>query len=205
MGKGARREKLSVEVCENHVADQVILKHYWMPRIRRSRRLSYLVRYAGRKVAWVQVADVFGTKLAKSLQSFSVAEAVELCRGYFRAAAPTNIESCAIAAILRRLPNDWHMQYGVTKKIAVVYQDLDAGQAGVVYRAMGFKPYALCVRARHFRLPSRGGSTGKKVVWARALRPVSGHHYRVALPQPVLNKRLRAMLEAARSARVVER
>jgi hypothetical protein len=154
-----------------------------MKRIRRSRKLSYVVFHRSEKVAWVQCADPFGTRLAKPLQAFGINEAVELCRGYFIDKAPANIESCAIGMVLRLLPNDWYSNYGIVKKVIVVYQDMDAGQDGTVYRALGFRPYAQCVRARHYAKPARGNSQGRKVVWARGLRPVSGHHYKVTMPE----------------------
>ena len=155
-----------------------------MKRIRRSRRLSYAVLHRLEKVGWVQCADPFGTNLAKPLQKFDVGDAVELCRGYFFDEAPSNIESCAIANVLRRLPDEWYQSFGVIKKLAIVYQDIDAGQKGIVYKALGFKPYARCVRARHYTSPTRGSSSGNKVVWARSLRRVSGHHYDVKMPEP---------------------
>lgn len=159
-----------------------------MPRLRRSRRLSYSISINESVVAWVQCADVFGTKLAKPLQSFDVSSAIELCRGFFFESAPPNIESCAIGSILRRIPNDWYNAYGVIKKVAIVYQDVDFGQAGIVYKALGFKPYAKCVRARHFRSSARGSTKGKKkgekIVWARPLRRVNGMHYKVVMPEP---------------------
>lgn len=160
------------------------MREYWMKRIRRSRRLSYSVFHRLEKVAWIQCADPFGTKLARPLQVFDIGEALELCRGYFLDEAPSNIESCAIAKVLRRVPDEWHDSFGVIKKLAIVYQDLDAGQKGIVYRALGFRPYARCVGARHYTEPTRGGSEGHKVVWARKLRRVSGQHYDVEMPEP---------------------
>jgi len=177
-----RRSEVYIESCSNKEADDVFLKHYWMRRIRRSRRLSYSVFYLGEKVAWIQIADPFGTKLTKPLQVFDLQDVVELCRGYFIDDAPSNIESCAIGKILRVLPNDWFRRWGIMKKIAIVYQDVDARQRGIVYRALGFKPYAFCIRARHYMAPTRGNSNGNKILWARKLRPISGRHYKVLMP-----------------------
>lgn len=178
-----RRSQVHVQLCTNKEADAIFMQYYWMKRVRRSRRLSYAVFYSDDKVAYIQVAEPFGTKLTKPLQHFDIQEAVELCRGYFIDTAPANIESCAIGKILRLLPNDWHSSFGVMKKLAVVYQDLDAKQRGVVYRALGFQPYAYCVRARHYSAPTRGNSNGKKILWARRLKPVSGQHYTVLMPE----------------------
>ncbi len=182
-----RRADLSIILCPNPMVDQVMMAHYWMPRIRRSRRLSYCVRYRHDDVAWIQCADPFGTKLAGPLNAVDIQDAVELCRGYFLDAAPKNVESCGIAMVLRRLPGDWYRSYGAIKKIAIVYQDIDAGQRGVVYKAVGFRPYAHCVRARHYLTRARStNSAGRKIVWARPLRRVSGTHYDIALPVPIM-------------------
>lgn len=178
-----RKSDVHIQPCTNKEADDVFMQHYWMKRVRRSHRLSYDVFHYTEKVAWIQVADPFGTKLTKSLQVFDIQEAVELCRGYFIDAAPTNIESCAIGKILRRLPNDWYSSFGIVKKLAIVYQDVDAKQRGVVYRALGFKPYGYCVRARHYTAPTRGNSSGNKILWARGLKPISGQHYKVLMPE----------------------
>jgi hypothetical protein len=178
-----RQSDVHIQPCANKETDDVCMQHYWMKRLRRSRRLSYVVFYYNEKVAWIQVADPFGTKLAKPLQAFDIQEAVELCRGYFIDAAPANIESCAIGKILRQLPNDWYSRFGIIKKLAIVYQDVDANQKGVVYRALGFKPYAYCIGARHYTAPTRGHSSGNKILWARGLRPVSGQHYKVLMPE----------------------
>jgi hypothetical protein len=85
--------------------------------------------------------------------------------------------------VLRLLPNDWFSNFGVAKKVIIIYQDMDAGQEGTVYRALGFRPYAQCARARHHAAPTRGNSHGHKMVWARGLRPVSGQHYEVIMPE----------------------
>ena len=154
-----RQSNVQVQQCNNKEADDVFIQHYWMKRIRRSRRLSYLVFHRNEKVAWVQLADPFGTKIKKPLQVFELHEVVELCRGYFIDSAPSNIESCAIGKILRLIPNDWHKSFGITKKIAIIYQDIDAKQRGVVYRALGFKSYGYCVRARLHTAPTRGNSS----------------------------------------------
>ncbi|MFC1967311.1 hypothetical protein ACFLV2_01525 [Chloroflexota bacterium] len=182
----ARRSDVRVESCVNKEADDVFVQHYWMKRIRRSQRLSYTIIYQNEIVAWIQVAEPFGTQLTKSLQTFHINEAVELCRGYFIDDAPKNIESCAIGKMLRRLPNDWFREYKTTKKIGIIFQDINADQKGIVYKALGFKPYGYCVRARHYTLPTRGSSSGKKIVWARGLKPVSGRHYKVQLPDSKL-------------------
>ena len=178
-----RKSDVHIQPCANKEADDLFMQQYWMKRVRRSRRLSYSVLYNDEKVAWIQVADPFGTKLAKPLQAFDIQEAIELCRGFFFDAAPANIESCAIGKILRLLPNDWYSNFGVMKKLAIVYQDIDAKQRGVVYRALGFKPYACCVRARHYTAPTRGNSKGNKIIWARGFKPVSGQHYKVSMPE----------------------
>lgn len=182
-----KRSQLSVRLCDNSVADTKVLTYYWMPRLRRSRRMSYEVALEGEPVAWVQCADIFGTKLAKPLQIFDVQEAIELCRGFFLDNAPTNTESCAITMILRRLAKDWYEKFCILKKIVVVYQDLDFGQPGIVYKASGFLPYATCVRARHYISPARGGTKGSKkgykIVWARALRRINGQHYKISMPE----------------------
>ena len=68
-----------MKCCENKEADEVFLEHYWMKRIRRSRRLSYVVYYLYSKVAWIQVADPFGTKLKQPLQNFDISEVIGLC------------------------------------------------------------------------------------------------------------------------------
>ena len=179
----ARRRDVLIRPCDNRQADDIFLRHYWMKRIRRSRRLSYSVLYRNEEVAWIQCADPFGTRLAKPLQRFDIQEAVELCRGYFVDSAPGNIESCSIAMVLRFLPNDWYRAFGVVKRIAIVYQDLDAGQKGIVYKALGFAPYGRCHRARHHLASTRGNSRGNKMIWARGLRAVSGQHYRALLPK----------------------
>jgi len=178
-----RQSDVHIKACANNEADNVFMQHYWMKRVRRSRRLSYIVSHCNEEVAWIQVADPFGTKLAKPLQAFDIQEAVELCRGYFIDAAPANIESCAIAKILRVLPNDWYSCFSVMKKLVIVYQDVDVKQRGIVYRALGFKPYACCVRARHYTAPTRGNSSGNKILWGRGLKPVSGQHYKVLMPE----------------------
>ena len=177
-----RKSNVHVRQCTNKEADDIFLQHYWMRRIRRSRRLSYSVFHYNEKVAWVQLADPFGTKLKKPLQIFEIKEVVELCRGYFIDSAPANIESCAIGKILRLLPNDWYKSFGIIKKLAIIYQDLDAKQRGIVYRALGFKCYGCCVRARHHTAPTRGNSSGNKILWARGLSRVSGQHYKVLVP-----------------------
>ncbi len=177
-----RQADVHVQPCSNKEADEIFLAYYWMKRIRRSRRLSYAVFYCNEKVAWLQVAEPFGTKLTKPLDCFNIQEAVELCRGYFIDAAPSNIESCAIGKILRLLPNDWYKNFSAMKKVVILYQDIDAKQQGIVYRALNFKPYAFCVRARHYTEPKRGNSSGKKILWARGLRPVSGQHYSLSMP-----------------------
>lgn len=176
------RESVMVIPCDNHEADFIFNKNYWMNRTRRSRRLSYTVIYGGTNVAWLQCADPFGTKLAKPLQMFDINDAVEICRGYFLEDTPCNIESCAIGKVLRIIPNDWYTHFGKIKKLAIIYQDTDAGQKGIVYRALGFMPYSRCAHARHHSKPTRGNSHGNKILWARALHPVSGHHYSVLLP-----------------------
>jgi hypothetical protein len=178
------RTDVSVIQCPNREADTVFADKYWMPRVRRSRKLSYAIQYREDTVAWVQCADPFGTRLAKPLQAFDIDDALELARGYFIDEAPQNIESCAIAMVLRRIPNDWYSKFGVIKKIVIVYQDLDAAQAGTVYKALGFAPYALCVRARHHTNPTRGNTRGHKIVWARHLRRVNAGRYDVHLPEP---------------------
>ena len=178
-----RKSDVYIQQCTNKEADDVFMQHYWMKRIRRSRRLSYTVFHCNEKVAWIQVADLFGTKLTNPLQTFEIQEAVELCRGYFIDTAPAYIESCAIGKILRLIPNDWYRNFGIMKKLAIIYQDVDAKQRGVVYRALGFKPYARCIRARHYTTPTRGNSKGNKIIWARGFRPVSGQHYRVSMPE----------------------
>ena len=94
-----RQSDVHVHPCINKEADDVFIQHYWMKRVRRSRRLSYAVFHCDEKVAWVQVADPFGTKLKKPLQTFEMQEVVELCRGYFIDNTPANIESCAIGKI----------------------------------------------------------------------------------------------------------
>ena len=172
-----RKSDVTVMLCTNKEADDVFMQHYWMKRVRRSQRLSYIVVYQNEIVAWIQVAEPFGTRLTKSLQIYNINEAVELCRGYFIDEAPMNIESCSIGKILRRLPNDWYQNYNTIKKLSIIFQDIDANQKGTVYRALGFKPYGYCVRARHFTLPSRGSSSGKKIIWGRGLKPVTGQHY----------------------------
>jgi hypothetical protein len=177
-----QREDVSIWPISNLEADEVFLEKYWLKRKRHSRRLSYAVFWKGSKVAWVQAADLFGTSLPKPLQKYSIGDAVEICRGYFIDSAPSNIESCGIASILRQLPNDWYQNYGVMKKIAIIYQDLDYGQKGIVYKAMGFKPIGKTTRGRHYKSSSRGNSKGEKIVWVRALRPVSGEHYKIDLP-----------------------
>jgi hypothetical protein len=177
-----RRSEVYVESCANKEADDIFLQHYWMKRIRRSRRLSYTALYNGEKVAWIQIADPFGTRLTKPMHVFDLQEVVELCRGYFIDDAPSNIESCAIAKMLRILPNDWYSRWGIMKKIAIVYQDVDVHQQGIVYKALGFKPYACCIRARHYMSPTRGNSVGNKILWARKLRPTSGQHYKILMP-----------------------
>lgn len=178
-----RQSNVQVQQCINKEADDVFIQHYWMKRIRRSRRLSYTVFHYKEKVAWIQLADPFGTKLKKPLQIFELKEVVELCRGYFIDSAPANIESCAIGKILRILPDDWYESFGIIKKLVIIYQDVDVKQRGVVYRALGFKSYGYCVRARHHTEPTRGNSSGNKLLWARGLRRVSGRHYKVLLPE----------------------
>lgn len=175
--------EVAVEICMNKQADDVYKKNYWLKRVRRSRRISYVATYRGKEVAWVQCADPFGTKLAKPLQIFFINDAVELCRGYFIDDTPSNMESCVISKVLRRIANDWYKRFKVIKKIATVYQNLDADQQGVVYKASGFRPYAKCARARHFLMPARGDSKGKMIIWARALRPISGAHYDICMPK----------------------
>jgi hypothetical protein len=181
--RGIKKSDVHIQPRNNKEADDIFMQYYWMKRVRRSHRLSYEVYYYNDKVAWIQIAEPFGTKLTKSLQVFDIQETVELCRGYFIDDAPINIESCAIGKILRRLPNDWHRSFGIVKKLAIVYQDIDANQRGVVYRALGFKPYGYCVRARHYTAPTRGNSSGNKIIWARGLKPVSGQHYEVLMPK----------------------
>jgi hypothetical protein len=178
-----KKTDVRIQLCTNKEADDIFMQHYWMKRVRRSRRLSYQVFHRTEKVAWIQIADPFGTKLTKSLQLFDIQDALELCRGYFFDHAPAYIESCAIGKILRQLPNDWYNTFGVVKKLAIVYQDIDAKQRGVVYRALGFKSYGDCVRARHYTAPTRGSSSGHKIVWAKGLKPVSGRHYKIAMPK----------------------
>jgi hypothetical protein len=165
-----RRTEVHIQPCDNQEADNVFIKHYWMKRIRRSRRLSYAVFHVNEKVGWIQAADPFGTKLIRVLQAFNIQEAVEVCRGYFIDEAPANIESCAIGMILRMLPNNWYRRFNIMKTLAIVYQDIDVNQRGVVYRALGFKPYAYCVRARHYTAPKRGNSFGNKILWAISCR-----------------------------------
>jgi len=183
-----RKSNVIVQECTNKEADNVFMQHYWMKRIRRSRRLSYSVFHNNEKVAWIQIADPFGTKIKKPLQKFEIGEAVEICRGYFIESAPANIESCAIGKILRVIPNDWYRRFGVIKKLAIIYQDVDVQQLGIVYKALGFKSYGCCVRARNYKAPTRGNSKGNKILWARGLRPVSGHHYKVVIPANDSNK-----------------
>jgi hypothetical protein len=177
-----RRGDVTTQQITNSEADEVFLEKYWLKRKRHSRRLSYGVFWKGEKVAWVQVADLFGTLLPKPLQMYSIGEAIEVCRGYFLESAPSNIESCGIANILRRLPNDWFQKFGVEKKIAIIYQDMDYGQKGIVYKAMGFNPIGETTHGRHYKSSSRGNSLGTKIIWARALRPISGAHYQIELP-----------------------
>jgi hypothetical protein len=184
------REDVSVEVCDNCKADEVFCRSYWMKGVRRSRRISYQVCLRGEKVGWLQLADPFGTKLAKPLQSFSVGEALELSRGYFEEKAPSNIESCSIARVLKRAPDDWFIRFRQIKLIAIVYQDLDYGQKACVYRALGFRPYAYCVRARHFSASKRSGTSGCKLVWARGLKTVNGLHYTVRIPSSCIEHSL---------------
>src|SRR5574341_1738531 len=186
MDKVVRREDVSVKLCNNSEADHVFVHQYWMTRVRRSRRISYEVWYNGVRVGWIQCADPFGTKLAKPLQVFDINEAVELCRGYFYDDAPSNIESCAIGKVLRQVPNQWYKDFKVIKKVALIYQDIDVAQKGIVYRALGFVPYAKCLRARHYSAPKHGDSKGQKILWARSLSPVSGQHYKVIMPVPEL-------------------
>lgn len=181
-----RRENVIITQCTNVEADEIFMRQYWMKRIRRSRRLSYSVFYKREKVAWIQCADPFGTKFAKPLEIFKINDAIELCRGYFLEDAPSNIESCAIGKVLRLVPNDWYDNFGVIKKIAIVYQDLDSNQKGIVYQALGFYPYYYCKRARHFSKPKRGNSHGRKILWAKTLRRVNGKHYKVNMPQVFL-------------------
>jgi hypothetical protein len=178
-----KQEEVRIQLCPNKEADDIFLQHYWMKRIRRSRRLSYVVVYFGKKVAWIQIADPFGTKIKKPLQDFNIQETVELCRGYFIDDTPVNIESCAISKILRVLPNEWHSTFGITKKLVIVYQDIDAKQKGIVYKALNFRQYGYCIRARHYTTPTRGNRSGQKILWARGLKPVSGQHYIVSLPK----------------------
>jgi hypothetical protein len=176
------RKDVTVEMCSNEEADRIFIEKYWMSRKRRSRRMSYSVEHMGEKVAWIQCADPFGTKLAKPLQLFDINDAIELARGYFLDKIPCNIESCAIAMVLRRIVYDWYLSFNVLKKIAIVYQDLDIEQRGIVYRALGFKSYGTCKRARYYSKPKHGNSTGNKIIWARALRPVNGMHYKINMP-----------------------
>jgi len=176
------RKNVTVEKCSNDEADKIFIEKYWMNRKRRSRRISYSVEHLGEKVAWIQCADPFGTKLAKPLQLFDINDAIELARGYFLENIPCNIESCAIAMVLRKITIDWFLAFNVLKKIVIVYQDLDIEQQGVVYRALGFKSYGSCKRARYYSKPKHGNSTGKKIIWARALRPINGKHYKVFMP-----------------------
>ncbi len=77
------RKDVAVEMCSNEEADKIFIDNYWMTRKRRSRRISYSVEYLDEKVAWIQCADPFGTKLAKPLQIFDINESIELARGYF--------------------------------------------------------------------------------------------------------------------------
>lgn len=183
------RNEVTVDICANKRADAIYRQHYWLKRVRRSRRLSYVATYKEKEVAWVQCADPFGTKLAKPLQVFTVNDAVELCRGYFIDDTPSNMESCVISKVLRRIPNDWYQRFEVIKKVAIVYQNLDADQKGIVYKASGFHPYAKCTHARDFSMPARGSSKGNMIIWARALRPISGCHYDVCLPEdPISNE-----------------
>lgn len=181
------RSDVEIRVCENSEADQVYIENYWLKRIRRSRRISFCGFYKGKKVAWVQCADPFGTKLAKPIQMFEINESVELCRGYFIEETPSNLESCVIGKVMKVISNEWFKRFNVTKKIAIVYQDLDAGQRGIVYKAAGFKPYAKCRRARHYSVPARGNSKGNKILWAKALNPINGHHYNVVMPSNYLS------------------
>lgn len=178
------RKDVKTWLCDNKEADEIFLSCYWIKRIRYSKRLSYCVFWKYNKVGWIQVAEPFGTRLAKPLQQYQIGEAVELCRGYFLDIAPLNIESCAIAMVLRDVPNQWYYYYGCIKKIAIIYQDLDYGQPGIVYKALGFHPYGETVNGRNYLSPSRGDSHGKKVVWAKTLRPISGRHYTNDLPNP---------------------
>jgi hypothetical protein len=144
--------------------------------------------YKNEKVAWLQCADPFGTRLAKPLQTFDINESIELCRGYFIDNTPSNMESCAIGKVLRQIVNDWYNNFMVIKRIAVVYQDLDANQKGIVYKAAGFKPYAKCGRARHYSVPSRGNRPGNKIIWAKALKAVSGMHYKTIIPNEFMTE-----------------
>lgn len=174
--------EVTVDQIDNHVADDIFMQFYWLKRKRHSRRLSYSVFYKSRIVAWLQCADPFGTKLAKPLDLFNVNDAVELSRGYFLDNTPQNIESCAISKVLKRLSNDWFQQFEVIKKIAIVYQDLDFGQKGIVYKSLGFIPYAYTTRGRHYSSTARGNSHGRKIIWARKLRTVNGYHYKILMP-----------------------
>jgi len=36
--------------------------------------------------------------------------------------------------------------------------------------------------ARHYTTPTRGNSSGDKILWARGLKPVSGQHYKLLMP-----------------------
>ena len=175
------RGDVSIWPISNKEADDVFLEKYWLKRKRHSRRLSYAVFWKGAKVAWVQVADLFGTSLPKQINEFSIGEAIEVCRGYFIDSAPSNIESCGIAHVLRKTPNDWYQNFGVVKKIAIIYQDLDYGQKGIVYKALGFKPIGETSNGRHYKSASRGHSKGRKTIWVRSLRPISGKHYKINL------------------------
>jgi hypothetical protein len=177
-----RREEITVERCDNPEADKVFVEQYWMKQIRRSRRISYVVILGGKKVAWIQCADLFGTKLTKRLQRFDINEAVEVCRGYFIDDTPRYIESCAISKVLNLIPNEWYSEFKVIKKIAIIYQDIDAFQKGIVYKALGFSPYGLCTHARHYSKAKHGNSRGNKIVWARSLHPVCGMHYKIIMP-----------------------
>lgn len=180
----ARLDRHDVDLipCTNEDADAIFSQNYWMARQRRSRRISYSASYHGTTVAWIQCADPFGTKLARPLQVFDINDAVELSRGFFLEDAPENIESCVIGKVLRQTPNDWFSRFGAIKRLAIVYQDLDAGQRGIVYAALGFIPYGICSRARHHSMPTRGNSRGRKILWARALRRVNATRYDTQLP-----------------------
>ncbi|HQC64131.1 MAG TPA: hypothetical protein PK459_03410 [Anaerolineaceae bacterium] len=179
------RKDVSVKLCSNLEADNVFLKNYWLKRKRHSRRLSYRIHWQKQAVGWVQVADPFGTQLTPALQEYSVSEAIELCRGFFLEEAPLNIESCGIAMVLRDVPNTWFINFGEIKRIAIVYQDLDFGQKGIVYKALGFSQFGRTVKGRNYLYPSRGDIRGEKVIWAKVLRPISGEHYKNILPNPI--------------------